>query len=128
MSEYQYYEFQTIDRQLTDRQMRELRTISSRATISRTRFSNYDTYGDLKANPRDLLVQYFDASCPSLIGSTSNSRSGFRRPPSICGDCGATQQGSRWMCIQRVGMWSSPWLSRGTISPPKMTGKAGCRH
>jgi hypothetical protein len=62
MSEYQYYEFQTIDRQLTDRQMRELRTISSRATISRTRFSNYYTYGDLKANPRDLLVQYFDAS------------------------------------------------------------------
>ena len=62
MSEYQYYEFQTIGRQLTDRQMRELRGISSRATISRTRFSNYYTYGDLKANPRDLLVQYFDAS------------------------------------------------------------------
>lgn len=62
MSEYQYYEFQTVDRQLTDRQMRELRAISSRATISRTRFSNYYTYGDLKANPRDLLVQYFDAS------------------------------------------------------------------
>lgn len=62
MSECQYYEFQTIDRQLTDRQMRELRAISSRATISRTRFSNYYTYGDLKANPRDLLVQYFDAS------------------------------------------------------------------
>jgi hypothetical protein len=62
MSEYQYYEFQTIDRQLTDGQMRELRAISSRATISRTRFSNYYTYSDLKANPRDLLVQYFDAS------------------------------------------------------------------
>lgn len=62
MSEYQYYEFQTIDRQLTDRQMRELRTISSRATISRTRFSNYYTYGDLKANPRDVLVRYLDAS------------------------------------------------------------------
>jgi len=62
MSEYQYYEFQTVDRQLTDQQMRELRAISSRATVSRTRFSNYYTYGDLKANPRDLLVQYFDAS------------------------------------------------------------------
>jgi hypothetical protein len=62
MSEYQYYESQAIDRQLTDRQIRELRAISSRATISRTRFSNYYTYGDLKANPRDLLVQYFDAS------------------------------------------------------------------
>jgi len=61
MSEYQYYEFQAIDRPLTDRQMRELREISTRATITRTRFSNYYTYGDLKANPRDLLVRYFDA-------------------------------------------------------------------
>lgn len=62
MSEYQYYEFQAIDRPPTDRQMGELRAISSRATISRTRFSNYYTFGDLKASPRDLLIRYFDAS------------------------------------------------------------------
>jgi hypothetical protein len=62
MSEYQYYEFRAIDRALNDRQMRELRAISSRATISRTSFSNYYTFGDLKANPRDLLTKYFDAS------------------------------------------------------------------
>ncbi len=62
MSEYQYYEFRTIDRPLTDRQMRELRAISTRAVISRTSFSNHYEYGDLKANPRDLLVRYFDAS------------------------------------------------------------------
>lgn len=62
MSEYQYYEFRTTDRSLTDRRMRELRAISTRATISRTSFSNYYTYGDLKANPRDLLIRYFDAS------------------------------------------------------------------
>ena len=62
MSEYQYYEFRAIDRPLTDRQIRELRAISTRAAISRTRFSNHYEYGDLKANPRDLLVKYFDAS------------------------------------------------------------------
>ena len=62
MSEYQYYEFRAIDHPLTDRQMRELRAISTRAAISRTSFSNYYTFGDLKANPRDLLVKYFDAS------------------------------------------------------------------
>jgi predicted nucleic acid-binding Zn-ribbon protein len=62
MSEYQYYEFQAIDRPLSDRQMRELRAISGRATISRTRFNNYYTFGDLKENPRDLLIRYFDAS------------------------------------------------------------------
>jgi len=32
--------------------MRELRAISTRAEISRTSFSNYYTFGDLKANPR----------------------------------------------------------------------------
>lgn len=62
MSEYQYYEFRAIDRPLGDRQMRELRAISTRATISRTSFSNHYEYGDLKANPRDLLLEYFDAS------------------------------------------------------------------
>ena len=62
MSEYQYYEFRAIERPLTDRQMRELRAISSRAVISRTRFSNHYEYGDLKANPHDLLLTYFDAS------------------------------------------------------------------
>ena len=37
-----------IDRPLTDLEMRELRAISTRATISRTSFSNYYTFGDLK--------------------------------------------------------------------------------
>jgi hypothetical protein len=62
VSEYQYYEFRAVDRALTDRQMRELRAISSRAEISRTSFSNFYTYGDLKANACDLLTKYFDAS------------------------------------------------------------------
>ena len=54
MSEYQCYEFRAIDRPLKDRQMRELRVISTPAAISRT---NHYQYGDLKANPRDLLVK-----------------------------------------------------------------------
>ena len=62
MSEYQYYEFRAIDRPLTDRQMQELRAMSTRAAITRTSFSSYYTFGDLKANPRDLLLKYFDAS------------------------------------------------------------------
>ena len=42
--------------------MQELRAVSTRAAISRTSLSNHYEYGDLKANPRDLLVKYFDAS------------------------------------------------------------------
>ena|SRR5215217_8251215 len=62
MSEYQYYEFRAIDWTLNDRQLQELRAISARAAISRSSFSNHYEYGDLKANRRDLLVKYFDAS------------------------------------------------------------------
>ena len=40
MSEYQYYEFQAVDRPLTKSEMAELRDISSRAQINSRRFVN----------------------------------------------------------------------------------------
>lgn len=61
MSEYQYYEFQAIDRSLTKAEMAELRAISSRATITPTRFQNVYNFGSLKADPYQLLERYFDA-------------------------------------------------------------------
>lgn len=61
MSEYEYFEFQAIDRSLTTDELRALRAISSRATITPTRFSNFYNYGSLKANPHELLAKYFDA-------------------------------------------------------------------
>jgi hypothetical protein len=38
MSEYQYYEFEALDRTLTQHDMRELRKYSTHATITATRF------------------------------------------------------------------------------------------
>ncbi len=61
MSEYQCYEFVALDRPLDAKQMAELRAISSRADISATRFWNEYQWGDLKADPTDLLARYFDA-------------------------------------------------------------------
>jgi len=61
MSEYQYYEFQAIDKPLTAEQMAELRDISTRATITPTSFTNVYNWGDLKANPYELVAEYFDA-------------------------------------------------------------------
>lgn len=55
MSEYQYYQFQSIDRPLTDPQMGELRAISTRADITPTSFVNVYHWGDLKACPLDLM-------------------------------------------------------------------------
>ena len=61
MSEYQYYEFVAVDRQLTRDEMAQLRSISTRATVSSTHFCNTYNYGDLKAEPEQMLRDYFDA-------------------------------------------------------------------
>src|SRR5436309_2507421 len=61
MSEYQYYEFLALDRPLTPEQRAELRSISSRAEITATRFVNEYQWGDLKGDPLQMVKGYFDA-------------------------------------------------------------------
>ena len=61
MSEYQYYDFRAIDRALTRAEIAELRSISTRAAITSTSFTNHYEWGDLKADPLKLLEKYFDA-------------------------------------------------------------------
>ena len=46
MSEYQYYEFQAVDRPLTAKEMAELRSFSTRARITPTSFVNDYSWGD----------------------------------------------------------------------------------
>mgnify|MGYP001172704973 FL=1 len=60
MSEYQYYEFQAIDRPLTERETATLRGCSSRATITPTRFVNNYSYGSFKGNASEWMAKYFD--------------------------------------------------------------------
>ena len=61
MSEYRYYDFRALDRPLTKNEMTTLRSISTRAAITATSFTNHYEWGDLKANPSKLLEKYFDA-------------------------------------------------------------------
>jgi len=60
VSEYQYYDFRAIDRALTKAEMAELRSVSTRAAITSTSFTNHYEWGDLKADPLKLLEKYFD--------------------------------------------------------------------
>jgi hypothetical protein len=60
MSEYQYYEFQAVDRLLDEKARKQLRAISSRAHITASSFVNSYDWGDLKADPLKLLERYFD--------------------------------------------------------------------
>jgi len=61
MSEYQYYEFQAIDRPLTAREMDELRSYSSRARITATSFVNEYSWGNFKGTEDAWMEKYFDA-------------------------------------------------------------------
>lgn len=61
MSEYQYYEFLTIDRPLSAEEMSELRSLSSRAEITPTGFCNVYNWGDLRSSPEKMMEKYFDA-------------------------------------------------------------------
>jgi hypothetical protein len=60
MSEYQYYEFQAIDRPLDRAAQEALRSISSRARITATSFTNHYEWGDLKGDPRKFMERWFD--------------------------------------------------------------------
>lgn len=61
MSEYQYYEFQAIDRPLTGKEMADLRSYSTRARITPTSFVNDYSWGDFKGNADAWMENYFDA-------------------------------------------------------------------
>lgn len=61
MSEYQYYEFQAIDRALTPKEMAFLRRYSTRATITATSFVNEYEWGSFKGDEDAWMDRFFDA-------------------------------------------------------------------
>jgi hypothetical protein len=81
MSEYQYYEFLALDRPLTAEQRAELRSISTRAEITATRFVNEYQWGDLKGDPRKMVERYFDAFL--YLANWGTRRLMFRLPREV---------------------------------------------
>lgn len=61
MSEYQYYEFQTIDRALTEQEQAEIHKLSSRVALTPTQAVFTYQFGDFRGKPEEMLAQYFDA-------------------------------------------------------------------
>ncbi|HEY9625998.1 MAG TPA: hypothetical protein V6C84_01745 [Coleofasciculaceae cyanobacterium] len=60
MSEYQYYEFQAIDRPLTMQEQDEIGKRSSRVKLTPTQAIFEYHYGDFRGGPEEILTQYFD--------------------------------------------------------------------
>jgi hypothetical protein len=89
MSEYQYYEFLALDQPLTDKQRAELRSLSTRAEISATRFVNEYHWGNFTGDPRMMMERYFDAflylanwgdKAPDVPPAARGTGYGDRRP------------------------------------------------
>jgi len=61
MSEYQYYEFQALDRPLTREEQEAVASLSSRVEPHPRRAVFVYHYGDFRGNPEKVLAQYYDA-------------------------------------------------------------------
>lgn len=81
MSEYQYYEFQAIDRLLNEEERREISTWSSRTipTLNQAIFTY--SYSDFPKSPKKVVEKYFDAMI--YISNWGSKRLMFRFPRSI---------------------------------------------
>ncbi|GCE62318.1 hypothetical protein [Microcystis aeruginosa] len=60
MSEYQYYEFQAIDRPLTQEERAAICELSSRVKPTATTASFNYSYGNFRGDPKQVLSRYFD--------------------------------------------------------------------
>jgi len=81
MSEYQYYEFAAVDQLLTEQAQSELRSRSTRATITASCFINEYHWGNLKGEPLDWVERFFDAHVYS--SSWGNCRLLLRIPRDV---------------------------------------------
>ncbi len=81
MSEYLYYEFQTIDRPLSEQEQAEVDALSSHIDVTPSRAVVTYHYSDFKHDPKKVLVKYFDAMLYTANWGTR--RLMFRFPKSL---------------------------------------------
>jgi hypothetical protein len=61
MSEYQYHEWQTVDRVLTSEEQAAVNRLSSHIDVSSSQAVVTYNWGDFKHDPKQVLLEYFDA-------------------------------------------------------------------
>lgn len=81
MSEYQYYEFQAIDRPLTKEERTEIGSWSSRTSPTSTQAIFTYSYSDFPKSPEKVVEKYFDAML--YVANWGTKRLIFRLPRAI---------------------------------------------
>jgi hypothetical protein len=81
MSEYQFYEFQAIDRPLSKKEMQEIAGLSRRVDLTPYQAIFIYNYGDFPAEADEILANYFDAMI--YLANWGTRRLMFRFPESV---------------------------------------------
>ncbi len=81
MSEYQYYEWQTLDRPLTPEEQAAVNRLSSHIDVTSTRAVVTYSWGDFKHDPLQVLARYFDAFL--YLANWGSKRLAFRFPKGL---------------------------------------------
>ena len=81
MSEYQYYEWQTLERPLTAAEQAAVNNLSSHIDVTSSQAIVTYNWGDFKHDPIDVLAKYFDAHL--YITNWGTRRLAFRFPKGL---------------------------------------------
>jgi hypothetical protein len=81
MSEFQQYQFQSIDRPLTQEERNEVSSWSSRTSASTTSATFNYSYGDFPKNEKKVVANFFDAML--YVANWGTKRLMFRFPKNI---------------------------------------------
>jgi len=81
MSEYQYHEWQTIDRLLSPEEQASVNQLSSHIDVSPSQAVVTYNWGDFKHDPKEVLLQFFDAYF--YLANWGSRRLMFRFPKGI---------------------------------------------
>jgi hypothetical protein len=81
VSEYQYYEWQTVDRSLTEAEQEAVHNLSSHIEVSSSRAVVTYAYGSFKHDPRHVLARFFDAHL--YLANWGSRRLMFRFPSEL---------------------------------------------
>ena len=81
MSEYQYYEWQTLDRPLTPEERAAVNELSSHIEVSSSQAVVTYSWGDFKHDPKQVLARYFDAFL--YLANWGSKQLAFRFPKGL---------------------------------------------
>ncbi len=81
MSEYQYYEWQTLDRLLTPEERAAVSKLSSHIEVTSSQAIVTYSWGDFKHDPKQVLARYFDAFL--YLANWGSTRLAFRFPKGL---------------------------------------------